>query len=78
MTVYEVQGFSAFCNATPQSVFEETERVLKVLLQVLLSKITLPSNNILCVFVSSLTNPICLFLNPCLSHSESISALLEL
>lgn len=49
--------------------------VLKALLQMLLSKITLSSNNSVCVFVSSLTNPKCLFLNPCIPHFESISAL---
>lgn len=52
--------------------------ILKALLQVLLSKITSSSNNSLCVFVSSFTNPTCLFLNPCLLHFESISALLIL
>lgn len=52
--------------------------VLKAFLQVLLSKITLSSNNSLCVFVLSLTKPKRLFLNPCLAHFESISALLGL
>lgn len=61
MTEYEVQGSLAFCNATSCQSLRKLKEFLKFSYK--LSKVTLPSKQILYVFVSS--NPTCLVLNPC-------------